>query len=72
VTHRIEGGIAVCNFCGFACIVEGPRKCCLRGAAHDATPHITESGAMYWNVRDIIYGPGYETKASGLKLTDFR
>lgn len=30
-----EGGVLICDYCGFAIIVEGPRECCPKGITHD-------------------------------------
>jgi hypothetical protein len=33
---RHEGGVPICGWCGFALIVNTPRKCCSQGAAYDS------------------------------------
>ena len=33
---RVESGITVCDFCGFALVTNDPRQCCERGSQSDA------------------------------------
>ena len=36
MTRRSEGGIPVCNYCGFADTQTGPRNCCRAAQDYDA------------------------------------
>ena len=60
MTKRSEGGIPVCNYCGFADTQSAPRQCCEAGADYDALA--AENAALRVQIGkdcgDFDYPPG--------------
>lgn len=71
MSRRNEGGIPVCNFCGFACIVAGVRQCCEKGKREDeadaSLPTVTAEGRIIWSARDLLFRSGRRKAGEVLK-----